>query len=240
MTKEKILVISGNPAIYDLIQRSIQKYSVDIFYTRDSIEKHSQIIKNGYCLTIIDIKDGVTSDLDFLRMIRNTSYTPILVLTDKLTPVKHVELLRVGADVYIEKPINLDICMAQINALTRLCRNARINDEGTLVPDNGFVINPCHRRVYIDGKPLALTRKEFDMLLFFARHPEQVFSVEQLYEYIWSNNFAFNGGETVRAHIKNLRKKLAKAGKACIYNVWGIGYKCTFSDDKADTVSTKE
>lgn len=240
MTKEKVLIISGNPTIYDLIQRSAQKYNVDIFYTKDSLEKHGQIIKNGYCLTIIDIQDGVTTEIDFLRTIRNMSYTPILVLTDKLTPVKQVELLHMGADVCIEKPINLDICMAQINALTRLYRNAKINDKGTLAPDDGFIINPCHRRVYIEGKPLALTRKEFDMLLFFAKHPEQVFSVEQLYEYIWNNNFAVNGDETVRAHIKNLRKKLAKAGKVCIYNVWGIGYKCTFSDDVADAASMQE
>ena len=78
------------------------------------------------------------------------------------------------------------------------------------------------------------------MLLFFARHPEQVFSVEQLYEYIWNNSFAVNGDETVRTHIKNLRKKLTKAGKVSIYNVWGVGYKCTFSGVIADMASIKK
>ena len=63
------------------------------------------------------------------------------------------------------------------------------------------------------------------MLVFLAQHPEQVFSIEQLYEHIWNMDFAVNGDETVRVHIKTLRKKLAQAGKNYIYNVWGIGYK---------------
>lgn len=225
MTKKRILMISGDPVICELVQCNMKKYIVDIFYTTGSFESHSQIVKNGYCLTIMDIRFSDVREIEILRMICDVNYAPILVLTEDCSIERQIAFLKMGADVCVGKPINVDFFVAQADALVRLYSNAKTYNSGSLVFGDDFIINPCFRKIYIGGKELSLTRKEFDMLVFLARHPEQVFSIEQLYEHIWNMDFAVNGDETVRVHIKTLRKKLAQAGKNYIYNVWGIGYK---------------
>ena len=235
MAKKRILMISSDPSVCELIQHSLEGYSIDIFYTTGVFKPHSRIPKNGYCLTIMDIQPSAIREIEMLCSIRDMSYTPILVLTEDCSTEKQVAFLQMGADVCVGKPVNIDLCIAQVEALIRLYHNAKISDKSSLVFGDGFVISPCYRKVYINGKELSLTRKEFNILLFFAQHPKQVFSIEQLYEHIWNMNFAVSGDETVRAHIKTLRKKLTQAGKNYIYNVWGIGYKFVPPDDEGYT-----
>lgn len=225
MSKKRILMISDDPIICGLIQQSLKEYTIDIFYTTGEFEGHSQIAQNGYCLTIMDIRFSVVRETEMLRMMREVSYAPILVLTEDCSIENQVAFLRMGADVCVGKPIDVNLCIAQANALIRLYNNAKVCNSGPLIFGDDFILNPCYRKIYIGGKELALTRKEFDMLTFFAQHPEQVFSVEQLYEHIWNMDFGVNGDDTVRVHIKTLRRKLVQTGKKYIYNVWGSGYK---------------
>ncbi len=72
---------------------------------------------------------------------------------------------------------------------------------------------------------MELTRREFDLLLFFAKRPGQVFSRDQIYDSVWGDFFELGGDETVKAHIKTLRKKLSAIGTGLIENVWGVGYR---------------
>ncbi len=225
MSKKRVLIISGDPVICELVQHNMTEYSVDVFYTTGSFENRHQIVKNGYCLTIMDIRFSVVREAEMLRIIREMSYAPILVLTEDCSTETQIAFLRMGADVCVGKPIDVDLCIAQADALIRLYSKAKVCDSSSLIFGDDFILNLCYRKIYISGKELALTRKEFDMLTFFAQHPEQVFSVEQMYEHIWNMDFAMNGDETVRVHIKTLRKKLAQVGKKYIYNVWGSGYK---------------
>lgn len=88
-----------------------------------------------------------------------------------------------------------------------------------------LTIDPCCRQVYLHGESLSLTRKEFDLLYYLASNPGQVFSKEQLYHHVWHDFSALEGEDTVKTHIKTLRKKLGPVGKSCIQNIWGIGYK---------------
>lgn len=202
MAKKKILIIGNDPAMYQSIQHAIQEFHLDMFYTEGALEHQSRVVKNGYCLIIIDLSEWIETQIDLLATVRSIYYAPILALVENLNPKKQIELLGAGAEVCLGKPIAIDVCVAQALALIRFYRNAKNGDRGSLVFGRGFTISPCQRKVFIDNKPVALTKKEFDMLLFFARNPKQVFSAEQLYENIWNENFAACGMDTVKSHIR--------------------------------------
>ena len=97
--------------------------------------------------------------------------------------------------------------------------------ERPLVFGNELSIDPAYHHVLIDNRPVILTRTEFDLLLCLAQHPCQIWSCAQLHHYVWNDDLGLSGDNTVRAHMGNLRKKLAEAGKDYIQNTRGIGYK---------------
>lgn len=99
------------------------------------------------------------------------------------------------------------------------------HQQDAVVFGRELIISRRYRQVMIDGKPLKLTRKEFDLFHCFANHPGQVFSCELLYQHVWNEDITLGSDSTVKSHIKTLRKKLASVGKFYIDNVWGIGYK---------------
>ena len=109
-------------------------------------------------------------------------------------------------------------------------RNAKPNHFFTLIMGNGLIIDPQTRQVFLKEKELKLTKKEFDLLFCLASNPGQVFSREQLYNYVWEEEAIYNVDDVVKAHIKGLRKKLSDVETTYIKNVWGIGYY--FHDDE--------
>lgn len=194
-------------------------------------EALSSYMKREYCLVVLDIQLSNIDDMELLRAMQQSKYTPILVLTQSSEIEDRIAFLHAGADACIDKPVNLEFCAAQANALIRLCISLS-TDYGHHNPvvHGELLISPRYRQVAIDGKPLALTRKEFDIFLCLASSPGQVFSREQLYDCIWGEGPAIAIDEAVKTQIKRLRGKLALAGKNYIQTEWGIGYKFVLSD----------
>lgn len=94
-----------------------------------------------------------------------------------------------------------------------------------IVFGTSLVIAPRYRKVLVQGMALELTRIEFDLLHFMAKHPGQVFSRRELYHYVWDDCYELGGDETVKSHIKALCKKFAGLGQDVIETVWGVGYR---------------
>lgn len=164
---------------------------------------------------------------------RQIKSTPILALASSLFPEDKLRILQAGVNAFIEEPFNIDICTAQAYALLHLYDDTKTNNQRDVaVFGTELIISRRYRQVMIDGKPLKLTRKEFDLFLCFANHPGQVFSCEQLYCYVWNEDIPLGSNSTVKSHIKTLRKKLASVGKSYIDNVWGIGYKFVLEPEK--------
>ena len=198
-----------------------------------AVEALASYIKNDYYLTILDIQLTGMDGMELLRTMRNTKHTPILVLTKPLTPEEIVALLRAGADAFLEKPLNMDVCIAQANTLMRRCVEDNI-DHGLHRPithGSELIISPRYRQVMINGKYVSLTRREFDLLYYFADHQKQVFTCEQLYRQVWGDDSVVAIENIVKSQIKRLRKKLSDAGKNYIRTERGVGYRFLLSDE---------
>lgn len=220
-------MIDNDSAIYEAICDSMQDDLIEVCCITSSAEALASYMKRDYCLVILDIQLADMDGMELLHTMRQMKHTPILALTVPLNAEEIVDILHAGADTYLEQPLNIEICAAQANALMQLYLDADMNHDHhrPIVHGSGLIISPRYRRVIVDGKPVELTRKEFDLLHYLASYPEQVFSSNQLYRQVWNEEPSESGNDTVKVHIGNLRKKISDIGRECIHTVWGVGYK---------------
>ena len=125
--------------------------------------------------------------------------------------------------------------MAQAHSLMQLYSETATEGEVcyTLAFGNDLLIDPTTRQVFIHGKELKMTRKEFDLLFWLASNPGRVFTREQLYDHVWDEQSAFNVDNVVKNHISSLKQKLSDANQEYIKNVWGVGYRfCKTEGDR--------
>lgn len=227
--KKRILVVDGDLDVCHSIMAHMKDECKDVCCMASVSEAMDSIMKVDYCLVIMSNQLPGISGMEMLRIIRLTQSIPIMVLTTPLSSDEKVTLFRAGADAVIEFPFDIDLCIAQAEALIQLYTSTdneyKHSRDKEISFGTSLIIVPHFRQVFVEGRPVSLTRKEFDLLLFFTRHPQQVFSREQLYAHVWFDSFAAGGDETVKSHIQMLRKKLEIQGKTLIHNVWGVGYQ---------------
>ena len=221
------MVTGDNQAIFQPAKKFMQIDSTDVSYAMSVKEALTFLLSRDYCLVIICMMSFMNSSAELLRLVRETTSIPIIAVVPTLTVPEKIALFHAGANAYLEQPIDLSLCAAQAHALIQLYLDAKkANNKGCpLVFGTELIINPIYRHLIIDGEPLELTRTEFDLLLYMAKHPNQIFSRQQLYRQVWGDDLGISGENTVRSHIGNLYKKLADVGKNYIQNARGIGYK---------------
>ena len=125
-----------------------------------------RLYEQDFCLIILNMQLTGMDSIELLQTMRHIKHTPILVLTVPLNAREIVNLFHAGADTYLEKPLNMDVCVAQANALMQLYLDADTNHShhGPIIRGSKLIISPRYRQVIVDGKPVELTRKEFDLL----------------------------------------------------------------------------
>lgn len=227
MRKGNVLIVSADLEFYTLIRGAMQKSGMDAHQAIPPVEALNRLTRWPYCLIVIDIPCFEKKYIDLIHAMRKSTNIPILALITKADEKDKVVLLCAGVNACLEKPVNLIVCMAQAESLVQLYLEAQAKDAECkkLVFGNELMIDPIYRQVIIDGELLSLTRTEFDLLLFLAQHPHQIWSRSQLYHYVWNDALISAGDNTVKTHIGNLKKKLADLGKNYIQNSRGVGYK---------------
>lgn len=227
MQKKRILIIEKDFAIQCAVKNCMQGGNADIVCADSLLESLRDFVIHNYCLVMIGIHPAEKKEIELLRQVQAIKYIPILAIVPHLTSEEKVVLFRAGVSAYIEKPVDIAVCKEQADALIRLSQklNYEQSQHVPLIFGNELMIEPHYRQVIVNGVTLKLTRKEFDLFHYLARHPGQVFSCEHLYDRIWKEDSSPYGVDTIKTHIKNIRKKLASADKDYIQNVWGVGYK---------------
>jgi len=209
------------------IKERMENDSTDVCCTNSPSKALDSFMKQEHCLVIMDFQLPEMKGLDVLHIMREAKHTPILVITPHINSEEKVALFQAGANAYIEKPVDITVCVAQAARLIELYEssNDRAKECYPLTFGTELIINPLYRQVIADGMALELTRTEFDLLFCLAQHPGQVWSRNQLYRSVWVDSLGAEGENTVRTHIGNLRKKFADVGKDYVQTARGIGYK---------------
>lgn len=233
MERGRILIVGKDLSFYQLIRSPMMAMEIEVCFAELSTEALSRLVQQEYCLIIIDVRNFKQTYLELIRKMRQIKATPILAFSVSLSPDDKLHILQAGVNAFVEEPFSIDVCIAQAYALLHLYDDTKTNNQrDAVVFGTELIISKRYRQVIIDGKPLKLTRKEFDLFHCFANHPGQVFSCEQLYYHVWNEDIMLGSNSTVKSHIKTLRKKLASVGKSYIDNVWGIGYKFVLEPEK--------
>ena len=229
--QRKVLIVEDEPDIARLVQTHLKDIGCAAEIAGNGAAAIQLFEKQRYQLVILDLMLPDTDGLTLCRRMREAvDYVPILMLTAKSTELDRVLGLEVGADDYLTKPFSVPELLARSKALFRrvdaLSQAHKQTSTDEVITQGGLTIETATRRVTVEGREVELTAREFDLLLFFARHPGRVFNRVQLLDQVWGYNH--DGYEhTVNSHINRLRAKIeADPSKPdYILTVWGVGYK---------------
>lgn len=176
-------------------------------------------------IVILDLMLAGVDGLEVCRRIRSLSDTPIIILTAKGEEAYRVAGLELGADDYVVKPFSPRELLARVKAVLRRSQFWR-EQKGKRLSFPDLALDLARREATVMGKPVELTRREFDLLWLLARHPGRVFTREQILSSAWGEAFPESEERTVDQHVRRIRRKLKEAGaKSKVETVWGVGYR---------------
>ena len=222
----KILIIEDEYALLKAIEDylSAEKYVVE--KAADYRSAREKTMLYDYDCILLDITLPGGSGLQILREMKEENRTGnVIIISAKNSFDDKIRGLDLGADDYLTKPFHLPELHARIKAVLR----RKQQDGHQPLTSGNLEIDFARRQVCIDGSPLKLNRKEFDMLAFFITNKNRLITKEALAEHVWGDNFDMaDNFDFVYSQVKNLRRKL-KNGKAdlILQNIYGIGYKLT-------------
>ena len=232
---KKILIINENIEEAEDIRKHLNKSDSEAVCAYTIQDALTQFVSHEFVLVILDAYLSGTDDHKLLKAMRAAKKMPILILSSDTNHSERIHLLQAGANAYMGKPYTAEECMAQAHSLMQLYLETAPQGKlcYTLAFGNDLVINPETRQAFLKGRELKITRKEFDLLFWLASNPGKVFTREQLYDHVWSEQTAYNVDSVIRTHISTLKQKLSETDREYIKNVWGVGYRfCKNEGDK--------
>jgi len=220
---QKVLIVEDDGNIAELLHLYLEKEGFETAVAGDGLKGLEQFNSFQPDLVLLDIMLPGMDGWSVCRKIRETSKTPIIMLTAKGETTDKVTGLEMGADDYIVKPFEMKEVLARIHAVMRRC-GAEGPAEKKLSFDK-LVINLDSYELIVDGKRVDTPPKELELLFHLASSPNRVFTRNQLLDEVWGFDY-FGDSRTVDVHIKRLREKLeGVSDKWCLKTVWGVGYK---------------
>ncbi|MBO5389663.1 MAG: response regulator transcription factor [Lachnospiraceae bacterium] len=223
---KKVLVVDDEKSIVKGIKFSLEQDDMQVDVAYDGEEAYEMAKANEYDIILLDIMLPGYTGLEVCQMIREFSDVPIVMLTAKGDDMDKILGLEYGADDYITKPFNILEVKARIKAiLRRNTKNVPSKEETKVIETKGLKIDVESRRVYIEGKEVNLTAKEFDLVYLLVSNPNKVYSREQLLQTIWGPSYP-GDARTVDVHVRRLREKVetTPAEPKYIHTKWGVGY----------------
>lgn len=222
---KKVLIVDDEKLIVKGIRFSLEQDNMEVDCAYDGEEALEKVRNNQYDIILLDIMLPKLSGLEVCQQIREFSNVPIIMLTAKGDDMDKILGLEYGADDYITKPFNILEVKARIKAIMR--RTIRDEKERTenIVEYGDLKLDCESRRVYICGKEMNLTAKEFDVLELLVLNPNKVYSREKLLKTVWGADYP--GDErTVDVHIRRLREKIETnpSEPKYVHTKWGMGY----------------
>ena len=221
MAEQKILVVDDDSRMRKLVHDFLQRkgyqvleaengeQAIDIFCSEKEID-----------LIILDVMMPKMDGWQVCREIRKMSKVPIVMLTARADEQDELLGFELGVDEYISKPFSPKILTARVEAILRRSGGGEETDVITI---NGIELDKVAHTVKVDGQPVELSFKEFELLLYFMENKGIALSREKILNNVWNYDY-FGDARTIDTHVKKLRSKLGERGDA-IKTIWGLGYK---------------
>lgn len=212
----KILIVEDEKPISDLIKLSLTKAGYSCKCAYDGEEAADMLDSNVFDLVLLDVMLPKADGFEVMEYIAPLGI-PVIFITAKSSVADRVKGLRMGAEDYIVKPFEVLELLARVDVVLR-----RYNKTDSVINIGGLVIDTVSMSVTRDSAPIALTKKEYDLLLLFARNPRIALYRETIYERVWGGDFVY-GTKTVDLHVQRMRKKVGWEGKLVAVNK--VGYR---------------
>jgi DNA-binding response OmpR family regulator len=224
-TRGSVLVVDDEPTIGEVVSRYLERAGYEARVAEDGLAALDAVAERAPDLIVLDLMLPGLDGLEVMRRVRaEDRSSAIILLTAKGDESDRIVGLRLGADDYVVKPFSPAELVARVDAVLR-----RVDTVGADEPPLCFgelEIDPAARRVRVGDAEPALTAREYDLLLFLARHPGRAFTRNELMDHVWQYAF-YTDTSTVTVHIRRLRAKLEPDPETprWIETVWGVGYR---------------
>ena len=216
----KVLIADDEPDILEILKYNLSNEGYEVITAKDGDEALEKARRNQPDLVVLDVMMPKKTGVEVCQILRTQPAfkdTLIIFLTAVSDEGTQIRGLETGADDYISKPISPKVFLSRVNALFR-----RVNKPETKkIELNGLTIDPERFMVQVNGKDVALAKKEFELLHLLAQKPGRVFLRNEILNQVWGNDVIV-GDRTIDVHIRKIRQKL---GIDCITTVKGVGYK---------------
>ena len=222
----RVLVVDDEKLIVKGIRFSLEQDGMEVTCAYDGEEALTFAREQQFDIILLDIMLPKLSGFEVCQQIREFSNVPIIMLTAKGDDMDKILGLEYGADDYITKPFNILEVKARIKAIIRrTAKQEKKADTAGRIQAGDMTIERDNRRVYIEGREINLTAKEFDVLELLATHPNQVYSREKLLTMVWGADYP-GDARTVDIHIRRLREKVEtnSSEPKYVHTKWGVGY----------------
>lgn len=227
MELKRILIVEDDADIAAIERDYLELGGYAVTIAPDGTTGLDAALHQPFDLILLDVMLPGIDGFAICKQVRAEKDIPILMVTARGEDVDKIRGLGFGADDYIEKPFSPSVLVARVKAhLAQYARLKPCTDTPKLITVGSLTADPAARRITKNGVEIPLKNKEYELLFFLMRHPEQVFSREDLYELIWGLE-SMGDNITVAVHINRLREKIedTPADPKLLQTVWGVGYR---------------
>ncbi|HEX5199139.1 MAG TPA: response regulator transcription factor [Actinoplanes sp.] len=220
----RVLVVDDDPTVSDVVRRYLEQDGCEVRLAADGADGLASVAAETPDLVLLDVMMPGIDGIEVCRRLRRQRPDlPVIMLTALGEEADRVLGLEVGADDYVTKPFSPRELVLRIRSVLR--RAAPAAEPPAFLRDGDLTLDTARRLAERDGTPLALTVREFDLLIFLLRHPGRAWSRAELLDKVWG--WQFGDQSTVTVHVRRLREKIEPdpAEPRRILTVWGIGYR---------------
>lgn len=219
-----ILLVEDNRELAELLQAFLEKDGFSVHSVPTGEEASAYLEENGVKILLLDIMLPGMDGFAVCRAVREKGNIPILIMSARAGKDDKLNGFGLGADDYMEKPVDPDLLTAKVRALMQRTYGARTKND--YLVSGGLTIDRNSRKVYREEREVELNAKEYELLLLFAENPGRTLHKEYLFDHIWGLE-SFSENQTLTVHIKMLRSKIEDDPREPkrIQTVWGVGYR---------------
>lgn len=220
----RVMVVDDEPMVREVVSNYLEREGYEVTAVADGHEALERLDEATPDLVVLDVMLPSVDGLSILRHVRRHSEVPVILLTARGEESDRILGLELGADDYVSKPFSPRELTARVRSVLRRTAPKPTDD---MLEFGELAIDVPRRVVTVAGDDADLTRREFELLLFMASSPKQVFSRSQLLEHVWDSSADWQDPATVTVHVRRLRQKLESDPQEprWITTVWGVGYR---------------